>query len=210
VLVNGDCQIKIADFGLARLLAERDPFLTEYVATRWYRAPEVILSWKQYTKTIDVWSVGCIFAEMLLRKPLFQGKDYIHQITKITDIMGTPKAEDLKNFGTADGRAFIKSLGFKPGIPFQQLFPSLNPVAIDLLQKMLVFQPAKRCTVEEALDHPYFKSSREENDEPMCDNVPVFNFDFEKLPPSTELYQELFWNEIASFHPEIPTLIPIQ
>jgi len=144
-----------------------------------------------------------------LRKPLFQGRDYIHQITRITEIMGTPSEEELLNFGTPDGRSFIRSLGYKPGIPFQQLFPSQNSVAIDLLQRMLVFNPAKRCTVEEALEHPYFQSIREENDETMCETVPEFNFDFEKLPPSKELYQELFWNEIASFHPEMPTLIPI-
>ena len=64
--------------------------MTEYVATRWYRAPEIMLSWKEYTKAIDVWSVGCIFAELLGRKPLFPGKDYIHQLNLITDVIGTP------------------------------------------------------------------------------------------------------------------------
>jgi len=202
ILCNGDCLIKIADLGLARFQAENDPTLTEYVATRWYRAPEVILSWKVYTKTIDVWSVGCIFAEMLLRRPLFQGRDYIHQVTRITEILGTPKEEELKNFETEEGRRFIRSLGYKPGIPFQQLFPSHNTLVIDLLQKMLIFNPAKRCTVEEALAHPYLESLHDESEEPTFQSVPKFNFDFEKCPPSKELYQELVWREMLYFHPE--------
>eukprot|EP01101_Sappina_pedata_P010283 TRINITY_DN643_c0_g1_i2.p1 TRINITY_DN643_c0_g1~~TRINITY_DN643_c0_g1_i2.p1 ORF type:complete len:464 (+),score=149.59 TRINITY_DN643_c0_g1_i2:155-1393(+) len=209
VLINGDCQVKIADFGLARIM-EGDPIMTEYVATRWYRAPEVILSWKEYTKTIDVWSVGCILAEMFLRKPLFQGKSYIHQITRITDIVGTPSEEEVRNFGHEDGRQFLRSLVYKPGIPFQQIFQGQNPLAIDLLQKMLVFDPSKRCTVEEALAHPYLESVREDNEEPMCEDVPQFSFDFEKVAQTKELYQELFWREIAQFHPEIPTLIPVE
>merc|ERR1711991_810807 len=80
LLVNGDCELKFADFGLARVESHLDDFMTEYVTTKWYRAPEVILSWKEYTKAIDVWSTGCIFAELMLRTPLFQGKDYIHQV----------------------------------------------------------------------------------------------------------------------------------
>ena len=84
---------QVCDFGLARVAHPEDNhagFMTEYVATRWYRAPEIMLSWKEYTKAIDVWSVGCIFAELLGRKPLFPGKDYIHQLNLITDVIGTP------------------------------------------------------------------------------------------------------------------------
>jgi len=201
ILCNRDCLIKIADFGLARVLDEQDPFLTEYVATRYYRAPEVILTWKEYTRTIDIWSVGCIFAEMVLRKPLFEGKDYIHQVTRITDITGSPTEEDIINC-KEDGRRFMRSLGYKPGIPFQQLFPTLNSKGIDLLHKMLTFNPDKRCTVEEALAHPYLESLHDENDEPTAQIVPKVIFDFEKFDPSKQLYQELVWQEMCYFHPE--------
>jgi mitogen-activated protein kinase 7 len=76
--VNADCELKICDFGLARGLSDSEAgFMTEYVATRWYRAPEIMLSFKSYTKAIDLWSVGCIFAELLGSKPLFKGRDCI-------------------------------------------------------------------------------------------------------------------------------------
>ena len=89
---------QVCDFGLARVAHPEENhagFMTEYVATRWYRAPEIMLSWKEYTKAIDVWSIGCIFAELLGRKPLFPGKDYIHQLNLITDVIGTPDDDDI-------------------------------------------------------------------------------------------------------------------
>jgi len=106
--VNGDCLLKLCDFGLSRVAApgaeEGMGMMTEYVATRWYRAPEVILYWNHYSKAIDIWSVGCVFAELLGRQPLFPGGDYIHQIRCIADIIGTPSEEDLQTIQNEDAR----------------------------------------------------------------------------------------------------------
>ncbi|EDL22590.1 mitogen activated protein kinase 13, isoform CRA_c, partial [Mus musculus] len=88
--VNEDCELKILDFGLAR---HTDTEMTGYVVTRWYRAPEVILSWMHYNQTVDIWSVGCIMAEMLTGKTLFKGKDYLDQLTQILKVTGVPGAE---------------------------------------------------------------------------------------------------------------------
>jgi mitogen-activated protein kinase 1/3 len=91
-------RLKICDLGLARSANSADEnsgFMTEYVATRWYRAPEIMLTFKEYTKAIDVWSVGCILAEMLSGKPLFPGRDYHHQLTLILDVLGTPTMDDF-------------------------------------------------------------------------------------------------------------------
>jgi len=85
LLVNANCDLKIADFGLARITSETD-FMTEYVVTRWYRAPELLLNCSEYTSAIDVWSVGCIFGEIMTREPLFPGKDYVHQLRLITEV----------------------------------------------------------------------------------------------------------------------------
>lgn len=204
LLCNGDCLLKICDFGLARVANTDDNwngFLTEYVATRWYRAPEVILSWKQYTKAIDMWSVGCIFAELLGRKPLFQGKDYINQITKITDILGTPPEDEIEAIRCEPARRYIRQMGFKPKIPYAQLFRNANPLAIDLLERMLAFDPTKRCTVEEALAHPYLASLHDPEEEPTC--PAVFNFDeFEDKELNKAEFQELIWKEMLHFHPE--------
>ncbi len=86
LLVNANCDLKIADFGLARTTSDTN-FMTEYVVTRWYRAPELLLNCSEYTEAIDVWSVGCIFMELLNRKPLFPGKDYVQQLVLITEVL---------------------------------------------------------------------------------------------------------------------------
>ena len=97
ILLNANCDLKLCDFGLARGLkakADESASLTEYVVTRWYRAPEIMLSCAEYTCAIDVWSAGCIFGEMLARKPMFPGNDYIHQLKLIMKMMGTPTTAD--------------------------------------------------------------------------------------------------------------------
>lgn len=85
LLLNANCDLKICDFGLARPTSENE-FMTEYVVTRWYRAPELLLNSSDYTAAIDVWSVGCIFMELMNRKPLFPGKDHVHQMRLLTEV----------------------------------------------------------------------------------------------------------------------------
>jgi p38 MAP kinase len=87
ILINENCDLKICDFGSART---ENPLMTGYVSTRYYRAPEVMLTWRSYNAEIDIWSAGCIFAEMLEGKPLFPGKDHLHQYSIITELLGTP------------------------------------------------------------------------------------------------------------------------
>lgn len=102
LLVNADCELKICDFGLARGLTDAQDigFMTEYVATRWYRAPEIMLAFRNYTKAIDMWSVGCILAELLGSKPLFKGRDYVDQLNQILGILGTPDDQTLNRIGS--------------------------------------------------------------------------------------------------------------
>uniref|UniRef100_A0A8B9L5D5 mitogen-activated protein kinase n=1 Tax=Astyanax mexicanus TaxID=7994 RepID=A0A8B9L5D5_ASTMX len=99
--INEECELKILDFGLAR---QADSEMTGYVVTRWYRAPEVILSWMHYTQTVDIWSVGCIMAEMLMGKPLFKGNDHLDQLTEIMKITGTPTQEFISKLQSQDVR----------------------------------------------------------------------------------------------------------
>lgn len=84
-MLNANCDLKIGDFGLARPTSENE-FMTEYVVTRWYRAPELLLNSSDYTAAIDVWSVGCIFMELMNRKPLFPGRDHVHQMNLLTEV----------------------------------------------------------------------------------------------------------------------------
>merc|ERR1719378_142906 len=123
LLVNSNCDLKICDFGLARVNFSDDAFkvcpMTEYVCTRWYRAPEVLCSWTDYTRAIDIWSIGCIFAEMLSRKPLFPGHNTQHQLQLIITFMGSPKSEELRKIPNDKCRRFIDSLPAATGKSFE-------------------------------------------------------------------------------------------
>eukprot|EP00168_Porphyra_purpurea_P014510 TRINITY_DN418_c0_g1_i10.p1 TRINITY_DN418_c0_g1~~TRINITY_DN418_c0_g1_i10.p1 ORF type:complete len:394 (-),score=105.55 TRINITY_DN418_c0_g1_i10:92-1273(-) len=173
ILLNGNCDLKICDFGLARVANPEDHagFLTAYVATRWYRAPEIMLSWREYTNAVDMWSVGCMLAEIIGRKPLFPGRDYIHQLKLVTDTIGTPSSEDIQYINSARARRYIESLPPKAKVEMGTLFPAASEVLRDLLDRMLIFDPRRRITVEEALEHPYLTSLHDPEDEPTCASV---------------------------------------
>lgn len=202
LLLNANCDLKICDLGLARSANSADEnsgFMTEYVATRWYRAPEIMLTFKEYTKAIDVWSVGCILAEMLSGKPLFPGRDYHHQLTLILDVLGTPTMDDFYGIKSRRARDYIRSLPFKKRIPFSRLFPNANPSAVDLLEKLLTFNPTKRITVEEALKHPYLEPYHDPDDEPDAQPIPESFFDFDRYKDqlTKEQLKQMLYDEIA-------------
>ncbi|KAH6811007.1 Protein kinase superfamily protein [Perilla frutescens var. frutescens] len=199
LLLNSNCDLKICDFGLARTNSEAD-FMTEYVVTRWYRAPELLLNCSEYTAAIDMWSVGCILMEILKREPLFPGKDYIQQLGLITELLGSPEDSDLGFLRSDNARRYIKQLPLVQKQPFSLKFPDISHVAIDLAERMLVFDPAKRITVEEALNHPFLSSLHEINEEPTCPSP--FVFDFEQSSLSEEDIKELIWMESLKFNPE--------
>lgn len=200
LLVNADCELKICDFGLARgysSIPEKNAgFLTEYVATRWYRAPEIMLSFQSYTKAIDIWSVGCILAELLGGNPIFKGKDYVDQLNQILFIVGTPPEATLTRIGSQRAQDYVRSLPVMPKVPFSKLYPNANPEAIDLLEKMLCLDPAERITVENALTHPYLKVWHDPADEPVCSTK--FDFTFEAVD-DLETMKQMILQEVASF-----------
>lgn len=112
--------------------------MTEYVATRWYRAPEIMLSFKMYTKAIDIWAVGCILAELLTGRPLFPGRDYSHQLDLILDVIGTPSLDEFYAITSRRSRDYIRALPIRKKRPFTTLFPQASKEAIDFLSKTLV------------------------------------------------------------------------
>lgn len=138
--------------------------LTEYVATRWYRAPEVMLCFREgYGPELDMWSVGCILAELIAGKPIFAGKDYVDQIARIHNVLGSPSEAVINKIGSERAKTFVKSLPNTPAVPFQRLYPNAAPEALDLLSKLLTWDPAERLSADEALRHPWLKAYHESN-----------------------------------------------
>ncbi|KAL9439481.1 hypothetical protein AB3S75_025027 [Citrus x aurantiifolia] len=199
LLLNASCDLKIGDFGLARTTSETD-FMTEYVVTRWYRAPELLLNCTEYTAAIDIWSVGCILGEIMTREPLFPGKDYVHQLRLITELIGSPDDASLGFLRSDNARRYVRQLPRCRKQQFATRFPNISSGAVDLLEKMLVFDPNKRITVEEALRHPYLQSLHDLNDEPVCPRP--FHFDFEHSSCTEDHIRELIWRESVKFNPD--------
>ncbi|TRY68636.1 hypothetical protein TCAL_08885 [Tigriopus californicus] len=150
LLVTRDGNVKLTDFGLARIY-EFYTLLTSVVVTLWYRSPEVLMG-LPYATPVDMWSCGCIFAELFLRKPLFPGQYEMDQLQKIYDKIGTPSEEDWPE-NAAVARSNFKVTGAQS---WKDLVPEMDEQAQDLVQKMLTFDPSERITASEALLHPYF------------------------------------------------------
>ncbi|WFD25977.1 mitogen-activated protein kinase [Malassezia nana] len=208
LLVNADCELKICDFGLSRgfdpdgntVLPGQQEFMTEYVATRWYRAPEIMLSHQNYTTAIDMWSVGCILAELLGRRPLFKGRDYVDQLNQILHYLGHPTESMLQRIASPRAQQYIRSLPYKPRIPFEQLYPKANPLALDLLRRLLAFDPSERITCDEALAHPYLAVWHDPADESVCQSK--FDFSFENIDDIAGM-KKLILDEVISFRREV-------
>ncbi|KFO23163.1 Mitogen-activated protein kinase 13 [Fukomys damarensis] len=194
--VNEDCELKILDFGLAR---HADPEMTGYVVTRWYRAPEVILSWMHYNQTVDVWSVGCIMAEMLTGKTLFKGKDYLDQLTQILKVTGVPGADFVQKLNDKAAKAYIQSLPQSPKKDFTQLFPRASPQATDLLEKILELDVDKRLTAAQALAHPFFEAFRDPEEETEAQQPFSDPLEHERL--TVDQWKQHIYKEIGDFSP---------
>ncbi|CAM8935920.1 unnamed protein product [Rhodiola kirilowii] len=199
LLINANCDLKICDFGLARTSNSKGQFMTEYVVTRWYRAPELLLCCDNYGTSIDVWSVGCIFAELLGRKPIFPGTECLNQLKLIINILGSQREEDTEFIDNPKARRYIKTLPYTPGTSLQRLYPNAHPLAIDLLQRMLVFDPTKRIGVTEALQHPYMAGLYDPNNNPPAQVPDDLDIDEDM---EEETIRDLMWDEMLHYHPK--------
>lgn len=207
ILANADCKLKICDFGLARVSFNDAPsaiFWTDYVATRWYRAPELCGSFfSKYTPAIDIWSIGCIFAEMLTGKPLLPGKNVVHQLDLMTDLLGTPSPESIARIRNEKARRYLSNMRKKQAIPFSHKFPNVDPLALRLLERLLAFDPKDRPSAEEALSDPYFNGLANVDREPSTQPISKLEFEFERRKLTKDDVRELIYREILEYHPQM-------
>jgi serine/threonine protein kinase len=160
LLIDQNGILKLADFGLARAVSVPVRMYTHEIVTLWYRAPEVLLgssSIGKYSSPVDMWSIGCIFAEMVTKEPLFPGDSEIDELYRIFRAIGTP--DEAVWPGVSQLPNYKDTFPKWAGRSFADLLPQFSPLALDLLSKMLIYEPSKRISARAALQHPYFTTS---------------------------------------------------
>lgn len=163
------CAAQVADFGLARSLErQEEASMTEYVATRWYRAPEILLGSEHYTYGVDMWSIGCILGELIGGKPMFPGTSTLNQIERCLEVTGRPSAADLAAIGPS-AAATVDSIPVARPKPLTELYPQASPEALDLISRTLTFNPDRRLSAQEAIKHPYVAKFHDPANEPTLD-----------------------------------------
>jgi len=151
--------LKLCDFGSAKILVENEPNVS-YICSRYYRAPELIFGATNYTTKIDVWSTGCVMAELMLGQPLFPGESGIDQLVEIIKVLGTPTRDQIRTMNP--NYMEHKFPQIKPH-PFNKVFRKADPNAIDLISKLLEYTPTQRLSAVEAMVHPFFDELRDPN-----------------------------------------------
>ncbi|KEG05540.1 putative mitogen-activated protein kinase 3 [Trypanosoma grayi] len=197
------CELKIIDFGLSRTVTVPYYELTDYVITRWYRPPELLLENNYYNTAVDIWSVGCIMAEMYNRRPVLPGRNTMDQLRLICTHIGKPPREMVEN-----AEALEKLQGLPDGtLDMSRLVPGLtNPDGIDFLTKMWELNPHKRMSAKELLRHPFMASLHDEEDEPECPQL--FSWPYEMQGMNVHTLRRAFWKEICAYNPHLRSQMP--
>jgi len=174
LLLNNRGQLKIADFGMARYYGSPSPKLTQLVVTLWYRAPELLLGTERYGPAVDMWSVGCIFGELLTKEPLLQGKNEVDELSKIFELCGIPTEETWPGFKRLPNARSLKlpKNPISQGSVLRAKFPFLTSAGADLLTRLLSLNPEKRPTADEMLGDVFFKEDPKPKREEMFPTFP--------------------------------------
>jgi len=200
LLLNSECLVKVADFGLARSInsnagkdENKTQILTDYVATRWYRAPEILLGSTHYTEGVDMWSVGCILGELIGGKPMFPGTSTTNQIDRIIEVIGRPSKEDIDDIKSEFAAQLLDNL-LEPQNPrsLESMYPMADSDVIDMLRQLLTFSPAKRMNATHALAHPYVAQFHVPEEEIECHKNIVIPIDDNKKLTVSAYRDELY------------------
>ncbi|KAJ5115787.1 hypothetical protein N7456_000135 [Penicillium angulare] len=195
ILVNENCDLQICDFGLARTQKAQ---MTGYVVTRYYRAPEIMLTWRRYDEKVDIWSAACIFAEMMIGRPLFPGKNYIDQFSVITQLLGMPPEEVVSQIRSDNTLNFVRSLPTRNRKPLSYYFPKTGHKALSLLDSMLQYNPKLRPSAAETLTSSYLAPYHDPTDEPTAPEK--FDWSFLEADYPLDLWKSLIYSEVLDFH----------
>jgi serine/threonine protein kinase len=177
--------------------------LTPYVVTRWFRAPELLLKYqtKNYTSKIDMWSAGCVLAELYLKKVLFGEKDMAKQVQRFVALLGALPQHLMDQIKDQSVRNFLNDCVKKTKrVSFEELFPGIEKDALDLLRRLLCYDPAERISAEEALEHPFFKELHTKEPEGVQARIDYFDFEFEQYTLDRKILRELIMDEILLYH----------
>ncbi|KAJ5618506.1 Mitogen-activated protein kinase HOG1 [Penicillium herquei] len=191
ILIDENCDLKICDFGLARIA---DSTMTGYVTTRYYRAPETMLTWQEYNVEIDMWSAGCILAEMIEGSPLFPGHSHPDQLLIIVDLLGSVPNNVIGKIASLNTSKFVESLPYRARQPFRNRIKRAVPAALDILERLLVWDPTHRLSAAAALSCPYLSKYHDPSDEPEA--TELFDWILVDGDHSIESLKSLVFNEI--------------
>ncbi|CAE7241693.1 erkB [Symbiodinium sp. KB8] len=201
LLLNSDCHVRVCDFGLCRSIAgvesSSSAMLTDYVATRWYRAPEILLGSTKYGAGVDMWAVGCILGEMVNGKPVFPGSSTMNQLDRILEVTGRPSKEDVEAVRSPYATTMLDGLPPSRQRRMADFFSKADPDALDFISRCLVFNPGRRLTVEQALKHPYVKQFHSPADEPRCPRTIAIQID-DNIKYTAADYRDRLYREIAT------------
>merc|ERR1719443_1215096 len=201
ILLNSDCQVRVCDFGLARSVINQqydgasNPVLTDYVATRWYRAPEILLGSTYYSKGVDMWSVGCILGELISGKPIFPGTSTMNQLDRVMEVTGRPTPEDIEAIKSPFAATMLESLPVSRARVLSEMFPSASAEALDLLRLCLQFNPNRRISAKDAVKHPYVVQFHNPEDEFDCDRAIWIPID-DNTKLTVQDYRDRLYNEV--------------
>jgi len=206
ILVNKDCTLRIADFGLARGRSSEEEDLTDYVVTRWYRAPELMLLPSGYFEAVDLWSVGCIHVELLAREPLFPGNDHVDMLRRIAKTLGFSADRDLEWVSAKDHAEIVRMLETlrlpeAPERSLEERVPKASEACIDFVKRLLEKVPTKRITASDAIKHEYIGHLHDVAGEGVASRP--FSWDFDDFEPSKRALKDRIYAECARLHPEI-------